>query len=479
MLVCNARGFLVVRTKFNDKFYLIQKFRGLDKTSNLYNNPIDFMESGLMYKDKPDYWHIDIPFALNTDEAVPAFINGGFIGGNHGCNCAIEVYAPNHGQNIADIGSLWKDNNGVNFTLLKIYNEDYLLFISENKGTSVNDYSFTRKICGQLVSIDDCNVKIIVPQEQKVSDLRRAIRNKKTRVVAFIDGKERQFDGQIECDYVEIHEDYEIVNPATVADELYKARIKKPFTYQPDLADYGIPMLSCNLIYRIIGDGTVFTIFDYKKLTNVKFTRFMGQMFQEKLDVYGGGIWRYFPKILPFKTEEGQFDFSSPYCITDGLFPKDVYLTRENFNDNGSPCERVVDYFRDKEGRDKLAFACGFLPVYDGAPEIRNKRVSNVLHLKNTRKYYPTFVDGDLNCIKGVAYKKYFIPLNDKCSYYDVSFDNKKYLYFDVFNKINLVIPFVGKSEIIEEGGDVNLEITNDTIDLIGEKGYAVIVNKI
>lgn len=79
MIVCNHRGFLVIQTEFDDKFFLIQKFRGVDNTSLFFNNPVDFMESGLMHKGKCDYWHIDIPFAINTDEAVPAFVNGEFI----------------------------------------------------------------------------------------------------------------------------------------------------------------------------------------------------------------------------------------------------------------------------------------------------------------------------------------------------------------------------------------------------------------
>ena len=58
MLVCNTKGFLVVRTEFNNQFYLIQKFRGIDNSSLLYNNPVDFMESGLMYKYKRDYWSL-------------------------------------------------------------------------------------------------------------------------------------------------------------------------------------------------------------------------------------------------------------------------------------------------------------------------------------------------------------------------------------------------------------------------------------
>lgn len=48
------------------KYNLIQKFRGVENMTIRYNQPVDFMESGLMKKDKWDYWHIDVPFVLNT-----------------------------------------------------------------------------------------------------------------------------------------------------------------------------------------------------------------------------------------------------------------------------------------------------------------------------------------------------------------------------------------------------------------------------
>ena len=35
----------------------------------------------------------------------------------------------------------------------------------------------------------------------------------------------------------------------------------------------------------------------------------MGAMFQEKLDIYGGGMFRYIPKLLPFNCPDGKFDF--------------------------------------------------------------------------------------------------------------------------------------------------------------------------
>ncbi len=478
MLVCVANGFVVFRTYFDKKYDLIQKFRGLSLSGALEtNNPVDFMESGLMQRDKWDYWHIDKPFAINTDEAVPAFVNGCYIGANHGHHGAVSVYAPDHGKTLADVGSRWKDDAGTVFTLMRVSDPDYLLFLSENVGDTTDNYAFVAKIEGTLVYLENGENKAgILPLSQGTSDLRRAVRYKKKEVVVFVDGQERRLRGSIDCDYAEIREEYEIINPATVAEALRKNRPVGGYAVEPDLAAFGEPMIDCKLTYRVEKDGTIFTIFDYKRLIKVHFSKFMGVMYQEKLDVYGGGIWRYFPKILPFETAEGRFDFSNPTLICNAPFPHDILLSREYWQDNGSPCERVVDYFRDRDGADKLAFACGFLPILDGKPALRNKRVSNLVQLIFTRKHYPIFVEGDIATVKGIGYKKYFTPEKNKAAYYTVPFDGKTYIYVDIFEKNALEIPVAGGFTLLEKGGDVKYAYENGVLSVSGKKGFAVFV---
>ena len=474
-----ANGFFVAVTSYDEKYNLVQKFRGMEMNgSQLYNQPVDFMESGLMQKDKWDYWHIDVPFALNTDEAVPAYINGSFIGANHGHNGAVSVYAPAHGKTVADVGSLWHDEENVEFTLMRVENENVLLFLSQNVGESVERYQFVKKITGKLTFVSNGNnTADIVCQSQGVADLRRAIRHSEKRVIACVNGVEKVVLGGAECEYAEIHEHYEIINPATVAKDLRDRRPVGGYQKQPDLADFGLPMVDCFLIYRIENDGTVYTKFDYQKKMNVHFEKWMGVMYQEKLDVYQGGIWRYFPKALPFECDEGQFDFSYPTPIVGQPFPKNKALTREDFCDAGAPHERAVDYFRDENGRDKMAFACGYLPVYDGEPSKRDKNVCKEIQLRFTRKHYPTFMDGDVPSVKGIGYKKYFIPCKDRASYYTVSAEGKKYIYADIFENNTLEIPITGKVKLREKSAEITCEIGKETITLWG-MGYASFVEE-
>ena len=476
MYICVYQGFALIRTSFNEKYDLIQKFRGLENESIRYNKPIDFMESGLMQKDKWDCWHIDIPFALNTDEAVPACVNGCYIGANHGHNGATQVYAPDHGKTYADVGSIWVDEKGVKFTLMRVDNEDYLLFLSQNIG-SVTRYKFIQKIEGKLSFVSDgVHTQSIVPQEQSPVDLRRVTRHTLKQAYAFTNGKWRRVKGGLDCDYVELREEYDIINPATVASALTAGRPNDGYAYQPDLADYGQAMLSCKITYRILPDGTVLTLFDYKKKMPVPFERWIGVMFQEKLDVYGGGIYRYLPKTLPFTTKEGTFDFSKGVAIVGEPFPERGKITKEYWSNPDSPCERVVDYFRDKEKNDKLAFTAGFLPVYDGEPSIRKNNLTDVVTLKYTRKHYPTFMNGDIDSVRGVGYKKYFLPTKNGASYYKVVLDGKTYIYADFFKANTLKISLKNEPKLLEKSDGITVEYNNGELVLTAEKGYASFV---
>lgn len=477
MFVSVAGGRVLFRTYFDEKYDLIQKFRGVDCLGLMReNSPVDFMESGLMQRDKWDFWHIDKPFALNTDEAAPIIVNDCYIGANHGENSAVLLYAPNHSKTVRDVGSLWRDEKGVRFTLVRVNDGDYLTVLSENVGENVENYRFIKTVTGNLEYVENGeNTANITPVRQNICDLRRSVRYKYKKVIGIKDGVETAIVGGFECDTAEIREEYDIINPATVSDDLRRLRPKGGFVAEQDLARFGKPMINCKLTYKIEKDGTVFTLFDYKRLMNVHFSKVMGVMYQEKLDVYGGGIWRYFPKALPFECEQGIFDFSTPVSIS-GAFPKSFKMTREYWQENGSPNDRVVDYFRDENGNDKLSFACGYLPVFDGAKEVRNASVSFPVYAYGTRKYYPTFADGELTNVKGVGYKKYFIPQKNGASYYNFVFDEKTYLYVDIFDDNCVDVNLPVEPKLLEKSENIDFDYENGTLKVRGGKGFAVFV---
>lgn len=478
MFVCMAKYQLLVQTPYDDKYDLVQKFRGIDITHGTFNDPVDFMEAGLIRKDKWDCFHTDIPFTISNDEAVPCIINGIWLGAGHGHPGCVALCAPGHGKTVRDIGSRWKDDSGMTFTLLQILTEDHLMLISENIGTK-EDYKFVLKIEGQLTFLSDGENTAPIPAdgEQKTVYLARAYKFTKKRVIVIKDGKESILYGGTHCDSARIEEEYEIRNPATVAPALTAARPEGGFSEAPDLGDYGETMLIHRMNYHLLPDGTILCDFNHEKTMDIRFDRWLGAMYQEKLDVFGGAIHRRIPKTLPLTLSDGTFDFNTPISLEKGVYPEsDPLITKEFWAVPDSPPDRVVDYFRDKEGHDRLGFACGYLPLYDGVPEKRLQHLTHTGYFKNTRKVYPTFMNGDLDKVRGIAYKKYFPQNTDRASFYTITFEGKTYIYIDFVEEKTLEIPIKGSISVYEKSDDVSYVADGDVLSASGKKGYAVFI---
>ncbi len=419
MFVSKHKNELLCRTPFTDGYDLTQVFRGVTDASENYNYPVDFARAGLIDNTKGDFWHIDIPFAISTDEAPPCFINGEYIGGNHDFFHCVGLVCPNHGKTSRDIGTLWQDKAGVSFTLLAV-EEERLVFLSENVGESKDKYAFVAKIEGDITCQD--SGETLSPQSQHRSGI-PSIRILSKKAVAVTDGVETTVYGSATCDYAEIREEYEIIHPATVAEAVRSARTEEGFFASTRLPEYGEAMLLYRMTYRITSDGTVYCIFNHKKLAPVSFTRCMGAMYQEKIDVYGGGIWRTLPGVKPITTEKGEVDFSKPVWLYDSRYPDHYMVKKEDWVDETQPPHRYVDVFRDKTGKDRLGFACGYMPIYDGVPQKRVTQLAASAVLIKTKKAYPLFAEGELGDIHGVAYKKYFPIGEDGNLSYTVEFE--------------------------------------------------------
>ncbi len=471
---------VLVETPYNEKYDLVQKFSGATLNRTLHNGHYDFTEAGLMERDKEkgyyDPWHLDVPFSSSTDDVPCAEVNGAWIGSNHGQPACITLYAPGHGKTTRDIGSVWKDEKGVTFTLLRPEGKDYLFLISENVGT-ITDYKFITKIEGNLTFVSDGENTATIPQndDQTVTQLRRAYRFTKKRIVGIKDGKEKNVMTAFTCDSARLEEEYETMNPATVAPALTASRPEGGFDYTPDLAQFGEPMLRVKNTYHLLEDGTILCEFSFEKLMDVHFERVLGAMFQHKIDVYRGGIHRYIPKMLPFTEKGNTFDFSSPISILEDPFPDNFLVTSEYWENPASPPDRVVDYFRDSEGHDKLCYTLGFLPIFDGQPQKRLTHLEHSHMLYRTRKYYPTFMCGDLDRVHGIAFKKFFVPEKDRACAYSVKAFGKTYIYMDLIEKNTISYPTEGTVSLYEKSDGVFVEIEDGSVSAKG-KGYAVFI---
>lgn len=493
------------RTPFSPFFDLIQIFQGLDEGPLFQNNPVDFLAAGLQRKGHPDIWHMDQVLAFSTDEASPVVINGEDIGCNHSHPCGVEMLAPCHGKDCTDIGSLWQDQTGLTWTLMRVLDGDRLLFLSENIGSSPEDYAFASAAVPPLTYISDGrHQEPIRPVSQQGGvQLHRSIRHRLRQVFYYKDGHRLPLTGSREgCDQAEICEEFEIINPATVAETLRKSRPIGGYSAPQDLA-VGEPMFLYRMTYRILGDGTILCDFDHRLLQDVRLLCYLGIMYQEKCDISNRGIWRCIPKAAPFDHEGISYDFSVPYNTSASPLPYRFPLTREHWALPDNPPDRQIDFIRGPggpaftEGPCVAAFAGGFLPCFDGRPEHRRHHITDAVDLAGSRKTYPIFAGGAMNILRetdpacadgrepllfrslrGVAYKKYFLPSEKSCSQYPVNYEGDTYLYMDFFGDETVSQSFSLPDEVrvapLELAPSLTWTLSSTDLTVSGKKGYAV-----
>lgn len=433
MFVSRYKDNILFCTPFSEQYELIQKFSGIEEFPINFNHTVNFTEAGLKLREKLDVWHIDIPLAISNDEAPPVEINGMWLGANHEFYGAVSILCPSHDKSVADIGSVWRDDQGTVWVLISVSN-DTLTLISENIGEGYESYAFKNKIPSDLTYVGngEHTTTIRIGGGMWNDTLKPIIRHTRRQVTVCVNGVEKIVSRDTECDSAKIYEEYEIVNPASMAEEICNKRPEDGYKTAIYSA-MGSAMAKVSRIYHIQGDGTILCEFKIEKLTNISFSSSIGAMFQEKIDAFGGGIYRYIPKMKPIDSPEGVFDFSVPVPLS-GNFPRRVRVTSEYWENPESPPDRIVDYFYNKDGKMCMGFACGYLPLYDGVPGIRAEKLSNAVNIVNTRKAYPIFTDADVREIHGVAYRKYF-EVNNQISNYTIPYGKEKYIFEDKFGK--------------------------------------------
>ena len=471
-------GEIAFRTAFSDEYDLVQVLHGLSSIPER-NCPVDFRLAALQRKGHPDIWHMDQVLAFSTDECSPMVIHGEDIGGNHGHPCALRVTAPGHGKTVGDVGTLWQDEGGMRFTLLRVENADGLLFLSENIGPSKLEYAFADRIVGALTCADT-GEKLLPRAQQGGAQLTPAIRHIRREAVCLKDGVWQEIGGWVQgADCAEIREVYEIVNPATVARAIREGRPEGGYPLQPSLAA-GEAMFLHKMTYRVENDGTILCDFDHACLQDVPMSCYLGIMYQEKCDFYGGGLWRYIPKVKPFTGKGIPLDFSRPYRTTAATLPDYVPLTPDTWTNPASPPDRQIDFIRRSDGSDAVAFAAGFLPVYDGAPAKRRGNITEAATLVKSCKTYPNFAGG-MRCresyprLRGIAYKKYFLPEQAGACAHTVPCGEDTYLYMDFYanepRQLHAVTSPGQVAELLE--ATVPWQTGTDGVAAQGTAGYA------
>jgi len=500
LMKCRVDGNeFMVRTSFDDETDLLQKFRGVNKNGTDANDPFDFTNAGLISKDSETMTSIERVLSSGGDEATPFKFNSSYIGANHGQSNGILVTATAHGKTYADIGSLWEDSAGVKWNLLKVVDENKLLFLSENMSTNINKYSFKNSLSGTLTYVESGeNTKsITVESTQTSQQVFPSTKKLEKTIYTVINGKRYKAASgiTIECDYVEVIEKYQIMNPANIGSALRAARPEGGYDAPQDLA-IGTPLVNYNMIYRIMPDGTVLSIFDHEILEDITFSFYGGLQYIAKKDAFGGGVHRYIPKLASFTYSGTSYDFTEPINMTNLTYPSgfSVQMTKDLWDTDSAP-DRQVDYMKNNNSEICASFAGGYLPVLDGEISFRSKNIDAAGFVYQTKKTYPYFLDsaafkesGTKNQrIQGVAYKKYSGAADSDISYYTIPYGQDTYIYIDCHDIAEKELDFSylindgAQVTEIEKSSNVGYSINNGKVNVkmqSGTYGYTVLCVK-
>lgn len=390
------------------------------------------------------------------DDICPAYINGSYVGGNHGWGHPRILVLNAHGKNFADIGSKWKDSANVIFTILRIVDANTLWICSDNQNTNGYGYSFINP-SGTLTYVSNgLNTGDIVGYTTtSVGNLYNTVVSNKRKVL--VDGKAEypSTGGIIKCTSVDIVEDYDVLDLPSVINSLTTNRPSGGYTANVELNSVGgNNMFNHNITYRLLNNGTTLVIhnfFDYRKF-NLGFHGFI------QSGAISGKL--YIPKVLPISDGTKTWDFRkieawNPYPVLP------LYFTPQYWENPQSPPDRLLNF------NSNINFHMGYL--FDrGVGKLRRENptdwLSQAIFLNTTGKLYPFGVNkGGVNMeantfLSCVAFRHFSNPASNpagRLNYTYFELNGKVFIYLDykssIEDKIAIPQEWQGKKIVINE----------------------------
>lgn len=499
---------MAITTKYNEDTNITQTL--VQKPATMDTNPIvDFR--GAYLSDIGTGEKKELLARIVADETNPPVINGMALGANH-ATVGINVESPNHGKTYADIGSVWVDESGNKFDLVRIPDENNLQFISFKSKSLTEAFNRVTTVNGNLTYVSDGvntdpitvksygggNSSQIYPGVKDVSHTYEIVKDG-VRIPIDINAIGNTYS----CDEFIVTEEYDIVNPYNVAENLRKNRPEGGYTENP-LTGIGDSIYHYKQILTVKPDGTIFTEVDHQVLVDINTIDLYGYQFYVKKDVFGGGVFRQLPATKEFKDSKGRtYDMSLPLEYTPNSqyanydYPVNVTMDKSYWADESIVPSRVLDYYRDANGENVMGYMTGYLPLYDGEPSVRKDKAGTSIYMYDElMKAYPKLVStSGLSLekraalttagskIHGVSYRKYvdLTEFENEKQYYTISHENMTYYYAD-FQTAGEITVDLEKAGCVydltefEKIGDISYKRVGDKIVITAnEKGYIML----
>lgn len=447
---------VLIRTRFNDEYDLLQHIEVFSETEIGDNHPFEWKYSWLIPKTNSNNSIASIYSGYKVihqmgDDACPRRYNSSLMGGNHGLDAMQIVKSESHNRSSDDIGVEWCDYQGTKkFYIVHIPNDDSLWILPENKGTK-NKWNFYYTVSSVDTLYNYAHTDSIVIQNAFSGQMEPVIRDQNKKLFYYnISGDSTEIVYKNFNVYygseVKIFESYNIANPDSSLK--YITENAGNWTSQPDL-NSGEPELNYINTFKFDKWGGC-VIDGYTKNYNDIYEYGYGfiQSASLRKDNFNN-IFYYMPNVTAIT------DTSSRTWALDTLEnfengpSSDLYFTSSYWTENDSLPYRMIQFLGN--GRDTLSV--GYQMAYDtkygdAKNSIRSDNATVPWRIASTKKSYPNIIDSKVGTTTGNtelnvrSFRGYFDPKkysnNASCVQFFKTGEGKYKLFLDYHKSVEL-----------------------------------------
>ena len=457
MRVKRDNGKLYIAVDWDVNNYLVQKMDYM-RVSTKDNSPnANFIDVYTTSKSA-DISTVDVLLKSAGDDICPAHVNGSYIGGNHGWGFSYKVTSVLHGKTVSDIGSVYRDANGVLFYIVRIISENEIQVISENKST--DGYTYKYEVPSQTLNYvgNGTNTgSIIVESVSNIGNLYNS--SMPSEFTLLIDGKNVTEDGVYNCNSCVLVESHDILDLPSIVENLVANRPSNGYTQEPLLNSFeNIDRLfnhSISYDFKTNGVCVVSTTFRAYKKINFEFHGFV-----QSMGLYGSGTKLYCPKSLPIIAGGKTWDLRKLSAWDE---PTSISLTNEYWENPVSPPDRAINL------NSNVIVMIGYI-TDRGTLKNRKDMIRSAMNFAATRKLYPMGISqydvlnaGDY--YSAVAYRSFANPTKNPSGRTNVTFvdlGSEVFIFADYHGTLKDRLPiqenWIGKRiDIIEKNDKCNI----------------------
>ena len=311
----------------------------------------------------------------SLDDSCPVKINGTYIGANHGYYCCDQVTVPAHDKTEKDIGSVWTDDKGQTYCLVKIPDEDTLCFVKfDEESMETGRFDFGRPEAVLLHKSGALHQEPVQFAERVDAQLYQSFNHYEIKL--FTDRQERS-----------VHEDFlQICDTVTVETAYDIIYVPAMLRYLMEHVGHNTNASQCS---DEIAESYLRMYVRHVFCENGSVATYCGFDINRDIDV------QYFGLVQSMRTAENPIAYI-PDTVYEQLTPQDgtqiFWLSRDTWKSDEKAPYRYYQ-FKDSTCKDGMAL------VFDrnygwGSNEVRLSKLDYAGMYYRTRKQYPAFISG-------------------------------------------------------------------------------------